>query len=616
MPIRILPPEIASQIAAGEVIERPASVVKELLENALDAGARSISITVEEAGQRLIEVSDDGRGIPADELALAVERHATSKLSQTADLFQIQTLGFRGEALASIGSVARMSLTSAAAGAPAGAFLRVEGGQVYPPEAAGAPVGTVARVEDLFYNVPARLKFLKSDVTERRLIDNLVTRYALAYPQVRFRLVQEGRPALQTSGRGERREVLAALYGAEIARQMLEVLSDEAGLHVHGFISPSSLTRPHRREMFFFVNGRPVQDAALSAALTRGYHTLLMVGRFPLATLMIDLPPEAVDVNVHPTKAEVRFRQPEQIFSGVQNAVRRALLAHNPVSDLGSALSSAWSGPRQPALPAAPDWDAPAREAPEYPAGPAGNASFANQPWQHWPTGPEPDEPPAAYSTPAPSPAAANEPARPPGQPGLPGARAGLLRPVGQVANAYLVAEGPDGLYLIDQHAAHERVLFERFMAQRGQGFASQTLLHPVVVDLPAAGARLLSEQLPALERLGFQVEPFGPNAFQVRAIPALLTGSDPAAALRVVVENFEEDETPLQAEQEARLIARVCKRAAVKAGQSLSPDEQKALLSDLEACQSPRTCPHGRPTMIHLSVDLLERQFGRRGAR
>lgn len=622
MPIRILPPEIASQIAAGEVIERPASVVKELLENALDAGARFISILVEGAGQRLIEVADDGRGIPAEELALAVERHATSKLSQTADLFQIQTLGFRGEALASIGSVARLSITSCAAGEAAGAFLRVEGGRVYPPQAAGAPVGTVVRVEDLFYNVPARLKFLKSDMTERRLIDNLVTRYALAYPAVRFRLTQEGRPALQTSGRGERREVLAALYGAETARQMLEVLSDEAGLHVHGFISPSSLTRPHRREIFFFVNGRPVQDAALSAALTRGYHTLLMVGRFPLATLMIDLPPETVDVNVHPTKAEVRFRQPEQIFSGVQNAIRRALLAHNPVSDLGGALNSAWSSPRQapllPTRPPAADWDAPDEAGPDYPTPPAESRSNQGQPWQHWPTGPEPAGPGGGLT----GPSAAFPESTPPdaahltSQRSLPGSRAGLLRPVGQVANAYLVAEGPDGLYLVDQHAAHERVLFERFMAQRGQGFASQTLLHPVVVDLPAAGARLLSEQLPTLERLGFQVEPFGPNAFQVRAVPALLTGSDPAAALQVVVENFEEDETPLQAEQEARLIARVCKRAAVKAGQSLSPDEQKALLSDLEACQSPRTCPHGRPTMIHLSVDLLERQFGRRGAR
>jgi len=632
MPIQILSPEIASQIAAGEVIERPASVVKELVENALDAGAHVINITVEGAGQRLIEVSDDGSGIPSPELSLAVERHATSKLRSATDLFQIETLGFRGEALASIGSVSRLIMTSRTAQAEAGARLRVEGGRVHLPEMVGAPVGTVVRVENLFYNVPARLKFLKSDVTERRTIDNLATRYALAYPDVRFRLVQEDRPALQTSGRGDRREVLAALYGAEIARQMLEVLSDEPGLKVRGFISPSSLTRPHRREIFFFINGRPVQDASLTSALTRGYHTLLMVGRYPLATLMIELPPEAVDVNVHPTKAEVRFQEPDRIFSGVQNAVRRALLAHNPIpslSDEGQWGQSSWlpqSGRVPGATPGNPpslfrsqalSWDAPAddTEPEDHSSGhiagrQPGSTTAADLPpavrpaWERWPTSQE-----AADMAPRADPAAAVPPARP-------GPHISLLRPVGQVANAYLVAEGPDGLYLIDQHAAHERVLFERFMDQRSQAIPSQALLQPAAVELPAASARLVADQLPVLDRLGFQVEAFGPNTFLVRAIPVLLAGSDPAAALHVLVENFEEDETPLQAEQEVRIIARVCKRAAVKAGQSLSPEEQKVLLHDLEACRSPRTCPHGRPTMIHLSVDLLERQFGRRGAR
>ncbi len=640
MPIQILSPEIASQIAAGEVIERPASVVKELVENALDAGAHVINISVEGAGQRLIEVSDDGSGIPSAELPLAVERHATSKLRRAADLFQIETLGFRGEALASIGSVSRLTMTSRTAQAEAGGRLRVEGGQVHPLEAVGAPVGSVVRVEDLFYNVPARLKFLKSNVTEKRTIDNLAIRYALAYPDVRFRLVQEGRPALQTSGRGDRREVLAALYGAEVARQMLEVLSDEPGLKVRGFISPSSLTRPHRREIFFFINGRPVQDASLTSALTRGYHTLLMVGRYPLATLMIELPPEAVDVNVHPTKAEVRFREPDRIFSGVQNAVRRALLAHNPIPTLGDEgqwgqfngpspsggfSQSSWLPGAKPANPPSLfrpqelSWDTPTdddepedyssgRQPSRAPGGsPAGDAQPAQPAWERWPTSQE-----AADAAPRADPAASV----PPAQPGLAGPHISLLRPVGQVANAYLVAEGPDGLYLIDQHAAHERVLFERFMDQRSQAIPSQALLHPATVELPAASARLVADQLPVLERLGFQVEAFGPNTFLVRAVPVLLAGSDPSAALHVLVENFEEDETPLQAEQEARIIARVCKRAAVKAGQSLSPDEQKALLHDLEACRSPRTCPHGRPTMIHLSVDLLERQFGRRGAR
>jgi DNA mismatch repair protein MutL len=595
MPIRILSPEIASQIAAGEVVERPASVVKELLENSLDAGASFISVNVAGAGQQLIEVSDDGGGIPAEELVLAVERHATSKLSHADDLYHITSLGFRGEALASIGSVSRMTLTSRVADAALGARMRVEGGQIFPSQPTGAPVGTAVRVENLFYNVPARLKFMKSEGTEKRLIDQLVTRYALAYPRARFHLQQDQRVVLQTSGKGERREVLAALYGAEVARQMLEVLYEGDLLQIQGFISPTSITRSHRREMHFFVNGRPVQEISLSTALVKGYHTLLMVGRYPVATLFIEIPPEAVDVNVHPTKAEVRFRAPDQVFSSVQSAVRRALLAHNPVQDLGSHLN--WGGPpareqsgRQIDL----TWEMSA-SAPRYPA----------QPTETWDREEPQDLPPTSLTS-----------DRLPIQPTLPAQRTPILRPVGQVANAYLVAEGPDGLYLIDQHAAHERVLFERFMAQRGSNNPAQTLLNPVTVELSAGSARLLAEQLPVLVELGFQIEPFGPNTFLVRAVPSLLTNSNPEAALRSLVENFEEDETPLQSQAEARIIARICKRSAIKAGSPLTSDEQRALLLDLEHCQSPRTCPHGRPTMIHLSVDLLERQFGRRGPR
>ena len=594
MPIRILSPEVASQIAAGEVVERPASVVKELLENSLDAGASFISVNIAGAGQQLIEVSDDGCGIPAEELALAVERHATSKLSQADDLFHITSLGFRGEALASIGSVSRMTLTSRVADASLGARLRVESGQIFPTQPTGAPPGTTVRVENLFYNVPARLKFMKSEGTEKRLIDQLVTRYALAYPRVRIQLQQDQRAVLQTSGKGERREVLAALYSAEVARQLLEVLYESELLQIHGFISPTSVTRGHRREMHFFVNGRPVHEIALSTALVKGYHTLLMVGRYPVATLFLEIPPDAVDVNVHPTKAEVRFRAPDQVFSNVQNAVRRALLAHNPVQNLSSSLN--WGG--------APTWEQPGRQidlAWEMNAG----LRHPAQPSETWEREAEPEQPPTGLPS-----------AIAPAQAGRSSLRTPILRLIGQVANAYLVAEGPDGLYLIDQHAAHERVLFERFIAQRANNNPAQTLLNPVTVELPAGSARLLAEQLPLLAGLGFQVEPFGPNTFLVRAVPGLLINSNPEAALRSLVENFEEDETPLQSQIEARIIARICKRSAIKAGSPLSPDEQRALLLDLEQCQSPRTCPHGRPTMIHLSVDLLERQFGRRGPR
>ncbi len=598
MPIHPLPPELISQIAAGEVVERPASVVKELLENSLDAGAKQITITVRKAGRALIEVADDGHGIPAEELPLAVARHATSKLQSAEDLFRIHTLGFRGEALASIASVSRFTITSRPKEAKTGARLRLEGGRpLGPVEPVGAPVGTTVRVEDLFYNVPARRKFLKSDATEKRRIDALVTRYALAYPEVRFRLTQDGKPALQTAGNGERREVLAALYGPSIARRMLAVEDQAPALRITGFISPPDITRGQRRDIIFFVNGRPVQDATLSAALLKAYHTLLMVGRYPIAVLFLELPPEAVDVNVHPTKAEVRFRDPDAVFRAVRHAVRRTLLAYTPIPDLE--------------LPPAPETK------PAWLGGSAGEAATfpweaeAGAPSDGFSPRPPAENPPTATDAFS----AAASPVSPgPQQPTLPGSRLPLLRPIGQIAATYIVAEGPDGLYLIDQHAAHERVLFEKFMAQQGEDIPAQALLEPVTVHLPPYQARLLEEQLPYLGRWGFQVEPFGPHTFRVRAVPALLANTDPADALRALVEDFEEDETPLKNEIEARIIARVCKRAAVKGGQVLSPQEQEALLRDLEACQNPRSCPHGRPTMIHISVDALEKQFGRLG--
>lgn len=586
MPIRILSPEIASQIAAGEVVERPASVVRELLENALDAGARSISVTIAAAGRTLIEVADDGSGISAEELPLALARHATSKLSRAEDLFAITTLGFRGEALSSIGSVARLAITSRAADSASGARLKVEAGVVGRLESVGAPIGTLVRVEDLFYNVPARLKFLKQDVTERRAIDALLTRYALAYPNVRFKLVEGSTVSLQTSGDGDRRAILATLYGVDVAKQMLEVTAEEEGLRLTGFISPTVLTRSNRKEITFFVNGRWIQDVPLTTALLRAYHTLLMVGRYPLAAIFLEIQPEEVDVNVHPAKAEVRFRSPDRVFSFVQRAVRRALLAYAPAPHLlgRQAAPSLWGGQARTVDPA---WD------------------IAHASEQSSVTGEQP-----VSISPAPFPPISAVP---------------LLRLIGQIGATYLVAEGPDGLYLIDQHAAHERVLFEKLMALRqAQGsiqheqknIPSQALLTPAVIHLPPASARLLEEQLPILHHFGFHVESFGSNAFQVRAMPALFAGSDPAAALRALVEDFEEDETPLQHEVEARIAGRVCKRLAIKAGQVLSPEEQRAMLNDLEACASPRTCPHGRPTMIHLSVDMLERQFGRKGAR
>lgn len=585
MTIHVLPADVASQIAAGEVVERPASVVKELLENAIDAKARSIEVEIVGAGRNLIRVVDDGTGIAVNELTLAVERHATSKLESADDLLRVATLGFRGEALASIGSVSRMTLTSRTGSDVVGGRVKVEGGKIGGVEKIGTPVGTNVSVEDLFYNVPARLKFLKQDVTERRAIDTLVTRYALAYPMVRFKLSENDTITLHTSGDGNRRAILAALHGVEVAREMLEVNHGEDTISLTGFISPVALTRSNRREITFFINGRWVQDTPLTSALLQAYHTLLMIGRYPLAMIFLQVPTEDVDVNVHPAKAEVRFRDQVKVFSFVQRSVRRAILAYTPVPP--AITQNLWRRSPDQSGDVDPGWT----------LGHGEQSSFGNvampvaQDEKEIQGNSQPDDG-KAWKVP-------------------------LLRLIGQIGATYLVAEGPDGLYLIDQHAAHERILFEKLMAQYAEKkIPSQTLLSPTIVELPPASAKLISEQLSTLELFGFQVESFGANTFQVRAMPTLFAGADAAAALRALVEDFEEDETPLQNELESKIAGRVCKRLAVKAGQVLSEEEQRALLNDLEACVSPRTCPHGRPTMIHLSVDMLERQFGRRGAR
>lgn len=581
MPIHVLSDEVASQIAAGEVVERPASVVKELVENALDAGADNIAVMISETGKKRIEVADNGSGIRADELKLAVTRHATSKLQTAADLFRVETLGFRGEALASIGSVSHLTISSRFRESDLGSEVEVENGELKKQRSLGRSIGTTVVVENLFYNVPARKKFLKSDRTERRYIDQLISQYALVNPDVRFQLGYEGEVRFQTTGNGETREVLAAVYGVETARKMLLVMGEPGKIQVSGYVSPPGLTRSNRREITFFVNSRPVQDAALHKALSQAYHTMLMKGRYPLAVLFLQLPSSFVDVNVHPTKAEVRFEDRGLVFRAVERAVRRSLMAHTPVPELGvSSTARLWQG-------AAPD-----------------HGSFQRSVRPGWgevsPSG-ESEDPGGFVDKDQSIPDALKTP---------------ILRLIGQVAATYLVAEGPDGLYLIDQHAAHERILFEKMLQSRDQIPVSQSLLEPVVVQFSPAAADLVLEHLELLNDLGYQLETFGPQQIKVRSVPALLDQISPEQALRAAVEDLEVDETPLEKAVEEKIIARVCKRAAVKAGQILSGEEQKNLLQDLENCQSPRTCPHGRPTMIHLSVDLLERKFGRLGSR
>jgi DNA mismatch repair protein MutL len=574
MPIRLLSQQVASQIAAGEVIERPASVVKELVENALDAGAAQINIKVEDGGRTLIEVSDDGCGIPLNELPLAVARHATSKLDSAEDLYNIQSLGFRGEALASIASIARLTIISAAGSAQTGGRLYVDNSVVQPVEQVGVPMGTVIRVEDLFFNIPARLKFLKKDVTEKRRIDDLVTRYALANPSVRFHLFQNDRPVLQTSGQGDYREVLAALYGPQTARQMLEIHLEQEDMQVKGFISPIDLTRSNRREITFFVNGRWVQDSSLIAAILQAYHNLLIVGRYPMAVLFVKIHPAKVDVNVHPTKAEIRFSQPDQVFTIVQRAVRRGLLAHTPAPGDSSLSNDQHFRPSsQPPIPA---WG----QVPEHLRAAAPTAAIH----------PLPQQPSM-----------------------LPESGQALMRIVGQVGNAYLVAEAPDGLYLVDQHRAHARILFDQLLENQTSDQASVELESPITLHLQPDESTRLGELLEDLSKLGILIEAFGPETYRIRSIPQTLNECDPEKLVRALL-SIEPESGAKMPERDAweQLAADISMISAIPTGIALDMETQQALLANLQSSHSPRTGPYGRPTMIHLSVDLLAHQFGR----
>lgn len=591
MPIRILSDQLASQIAAGEVVERPSSVVKELLENSLDAGASTINVDIREAGRKSIQIADDGSGIPAAEIETAFRRHATSKLTDAAGLNAIATLGFRGEALAAIAAVSQVTVVSRAAGEAAGTRLTLEGGKVTASDTVGAPQGTVIAVDNLFFNMPARLKFLKSNSTEKRLIDELVTRYALAYPQVRFRLTHNGRITFQTSGGGSVRDVLLAIYGPEIARQLLEIAEEQRGggaeekssspPQVTGFVGPPGVHWSNRSHVVLFVNGRWVKDNSLTYAVIQAYDNLLPAGRYPLGIIFLTLPPDQVDVNVHPAKTEVRFRLGKPPFSAVQKAVRQTLLAAAPAG-AGSWTSGGYAQPDSPGWTGSLDHNAFA---------PAAQSQMA----LGWETADFDEEiglPPQEGDA---------------GENQLP-----IMRVVGQVGAAYIVSEGPEGVFLIDQQAAHARVLFEQLGAARQRGdIPAKPLAAGTAVTLSPTQAELLAARLETLARLGFQVEPFGPQAFMIRAIPDVLAQHDPAQALVSILTALEQErETP--ADAETFLLKRVCQVAAYRPGQTLTPPQMAQLLRRLEQCRDPFTGPNGNPTFIYLSVAQLAREFGR----
>jgi len=546
--IQMLPPEVADAIAAGEVIERPASVVKELVENALDAGARRVSIDVRGAGKTSIRVSDDGAGIPAEELVLAFVRHTTSKLTKLADLSVIESFGFRGEALASIAAVADVECSSG------GAKLRVRAGEVVEQGSGPLLPGVVIEVRDLFANVPARLKFLKSDATEVAAIKDVVSAFAVLHPHVRFHLTIDSRAALSSNGDGDQRRAIAAVYGPPVAAEMLDMIGMPL---VKGMVSQPRLSRGSRDGMMLAVNGRPISARSLMYALEECYQGRLERGRHPIAVIDIGIDPELVDVNVHPAKKEVRFRDEGAVFAALQRAVRGALdgsdpFRYRPAEAGGEAVTTMTASPLT------------LHEAPAMLAASETNGHAAN----------------------------------------------GVLRPIGQAGPGYLVAEGPHGLVLVDQHAAHERVLYNRLLERlrTGRG-ASQPLLIPQAVDVEPALIAAAADHRNELANLGLEYEEFGPRSLRITAVPVELPSGRATAAIQETLAAMAENRGDGAIQKAAAALA--C-HSAVKFGDVLDVAEQRRLLSDLEAAEESITCPHGRPTRLLVEWQELTRHFRR----
>jgi DNA mismatch repair protein MutL len=551
---------VVARIAAGEVVERPASVVKELVENSLDAAASQIAVEVVGGGVSLIKVTDNGIGIPSGEVELAFERYATSKVSALEDLEAISSLGFRGEALPSIAAVSRIDMTSCASGEKAASGIVLEDGAVTERTSRGRSKGTTIAVRNLFRKIPARLKFLKSVATENGHIANVISHYALGFPEVKFSLSLDGRVALRTAGKGKLLDSITEVYGAEVAANMIEIKGEASLPNVTGMVSLPKVSRSGRGNLSFFVNRRWVNSRMLARAVEEAYHGLLMVGRHPLAVINIALPPSEVDVNIHPTKSEVKFANERAVFRAVYRAVRQALGEQTSVPSVETATKPAMMPPSEFREPVAP-----------Y----AGTDVGLSQ-------------------TPVPTVAAA-----------LP-----VLRVLGQLDSSYIVAEGPEGLYLIDQHAAHERILFEKIERQRAQReIEVQGLLEPRPLEVSPRQEAELWAHYQELAEFGFSIEPFGGKTFLVRAVPAMLNDRDWTAMLRELLDSIAEGD---KRHWEEVVTATMACHGAVRAGQTLSDTEMRELVRQLEQADNPQTCPHGRPTMIHLSYSQLKKDFGR----
>ncbi len=667
MPIRQLAPEVAAKIAAGEVVERPASVVKELIENSIDAGATQIRVDLINGGLQLIRVSDNGCGIPAEELALALSRHATSKVSTIDDLEHIRSLGFRGEALASIAAVAEVVLISRPRGVEQSAQVSARNGEITPVTLAASPEGTIITVRNLFSAVPARLKFLKSRQTEVSHCLHLLQQYALAYPEIRFSVTSEGREVFTTAGDGQLTSVLVQMYGLAVAEQMVAISSPSSDESEHpvisGYVSRPTCYKSTRQYLSFFVNRRWVQSRMLIAAVEEAYRTLLLSGRHPLAVINIAVDPTLIDVNVHPAKTEIRFLKERRVYAEVMRAVRRALLDETeaqvwqpapPSVEVRQSVPAPAAG-EEPEGQGQPDVTAPplpqeeqkqqARQHGSAPLPTAPRASTAapprnratfphDNPWltvdeeergaraaqqsRLWQSHLRPRQGIVA-AVPAASPQPVAAPPRGDAEEeqasSTPMRRFPELRVIGQVLQSYIVAEGRDGLYLIDQHAAHERILLERMLAaQQARQPLSQLLLAPLRLELAPTELESIEEHRAQLEQIGFSLEVLEDGQLLARAVPAVLAKQMNARSLQeLLLEISAPEHDGYNQTWEEHALANIACKAAIKANYFLTISEMRELLEQLAQTRAPFSCCHGRPTTISFSAATLEREFGRR---
>jgi len=615
--IALLPEEVASQVAAGEVVERPASVVKELVENSLDAGATRIEVLIRRGGNSFIRVVDNGCGMDRDDALLCLERHATSKIRTGADLMAIHTLGFRGEALPSIASVSRFRLTTREHGALAGTEVIVSGGKMEAVRDCGEPEGTQIEARSLFYNLPARRKFLRTENTEASHVEHVLQLQAIGHPHVGFTLLNDDRLVHQLPPGQTLRERLRDLFSTALVGELLDVPEMEiAGVRVTGLLGRAGVSRSTRQQQIIFLNGRPIENPTISHALREGYHTALMKGQHPVTFLSIEMDPAAVDVNVHPAKREVRFRDPSLVREVIVEVTRRVV-----ESDRAS-WSRTFAAPARPqpvqdnTLPLIPqteqfalrrDWShfsAPAEAPAAAPVRDASETFPLSQTNAAQPLPPEaaPSLPSAPFVPSATAPAPQARPAQD-------------FKFIGVLGRLYILMENAGGLVLVDQHAAHERILFEEMRRRmEGQGVPTQRLLLPITLQVAPRDAGWLSENLDALARTGIGLEPFGAGTFKIDALPQFLSATEPSQLLRDIIDELRDTS---QQTSKLRLgedmIAKTVCRHAVKANDILREPECLRLVQDLIACELPYCCPHGRPTMIQLSYLELEKKFGRK---